>query len=307
MSHNPNDRLEAALAWQVRTNDPEFDDWDGFTAWLEEDPANASAYHHLADSEALLHSSVREATHRGEAPPIQAVRPRRRWAVAASVGALAIATTSLVGPRLSPTEYSTVPGEVRLVSLGGQDRLVMNGDTHVSLSGWDRRSVRLEEGQILLRLTDRDKGKVTVRSGDLEVTDVGTVFEVSRDGHASRVTVSEGQVIADPGGAGLHLHPGQRLDTEDGATLLEAKAADPSTLGAWERGQLVYVDETLDRVAADLRRSSGLDISTSAAIRARRFTGSLSVAEIKRDPRSLEQLLGVSMARSGKGWILEGA
>ena len=40
------------MAELVRTNDPEFDDWDDFTTWLEQDPANADVYHALASSEA---------------------------------------------------------------------------------------------------------------------------------------------------------------------------------------------------------------------------------------------------------------
>ncbi|HXG81323.1 MAG TPA: hypothetical protein VNJ05_05940, partial [Sphingomicrobium sp.] len=92
----------------------------------------------------------------------------------------------------------------------------------------------------------------------------------------------------------------------DGARVLKAEAADPSSVGAFERGQLSYVDELLDKVIADLHRSTGIDFSTSAAIRARRFSGTLSVAEVKRDPRSLEPLLGVSLERSGQGWRLGG-
>ena len=41
---------EAALDWLVRTNDPEFDGWDEFTAWLEADPAHADAYRANADA-----------------------------------------------------------------------------------------------------------------------------------------------------------------------------------------------------------------------------------------------------------------
>jgi transmembrane sensor len=118
--------------------------------------------------------------------------------------------------------------------------------------------------------------------------------------------VSEGAVVADPEGAGLKLAAGQRLDTRDGATLLEAMPADAGSVGAFERGQLSYVDEPIENVVADLRRSTGIDFSTSAAIRARRFSGTLSVAEVKRDPRSLEALLGIAMERSGHGWKLGG-
>ena len=302
MSINP-DRREAALDWLVRTNDPEFDGWDEFTAWLEESPANADAYHALADSEADMLPRVEVAPPAAE----PARRPeRRRLALVGGVAAVAALASVVVAPRMMPVDYSTGPGEVRIVSLGGRDQLVMNGDTRLQLAGWDRRSVRLEQGQLLLRLHNPDGEKIDVISGDLELVDVGTVFEVSRNGRETRVLVSEGAVIADPDGARLRLASGQRLDTEDGAAVLQAMPADASSVGSFERGQLAYLDEPLDNVVADLRRSTGLDFSASAAISTRRFTGTLSVAEVKRDPRSLEPRLGVSMERSGQGWRLGG-
>ena len=45
---------DAALDWLVRTNDPDFDGWDEFTAWLEASSANADAYHRLAANEAEM-------------------------------------------------------------------------------------------------------------------------------------------------------------------------------------------------------------------------------------------------------------
>ena len=304
MTQSPDQRREAALDWIVRTNDPEFGAWEEFTAWLEQDSANADAYHRLAESEAMLRPIVEQAT---AAEPIEALPRRRpRFVIAASVVLFAAATTTLVAPRLMPVDHSTGPGEVRTIALGGTDQLVMNGDTKLSLSGFDRRNVRLEQGQVLLRLRDTGEEKIELKSGDLTLVDVGTVFEVSREGHSTRVLVAEGAVMADPKGARLTLAPGQRLDTVDGATVLQVSAADASAVGTFERGQLVYIDEPLDRVAADLRRSTGIDFSTSAAIRARRFSGTLSVAEVKRDPRSLEPLLGISVERQGKGWLLGG-
>lgn len=302
MKHD-SDRREAALDWLVRTNDPEFDGWDEFTAWLEDSPANADAFHSLATGEAEMLPYVEP----GPVVSEPEARPQRRgMAIAASVAALAALATALVAPRMVPVDYSTGPGEVRIVSLGGRDQLVMNGDTRLQLAGWDRRNVRLEQGQLLLRLHNPDGDRVEVISGDLELVDVGTVFEVSRTGRETRVLVSEGAVVADPDGAGLKLAAGQRLDTEDGAALLQATTADISSVGSFERGQLSYLDEPLDHVVADLRRSTGIDFSASNAISARRFSGTLSVGEVKRDPRSLAPLLGVSVEQSGQGWKLGG-
>ena len=305
MTEFPDHIREEALGWLVETNDPGFDRWDEFTAWLERDSQNADAYHRLASSEEQLRPMVETLT----APQRVGVEPRplrRRWAVAASIAILAAAGTAVVAPRLMTQSYSTAPGETRIVALGGADQLVLNGDTKLTVGGWDGRDIKLEQGQLLLRLRDAGKGKVELMSGDLKLVDVGTVFEVSRDGHATRVIVGEGAVVADRDAARLKLASGQRLDTEDGASVLQAMPADAASVGAFERGQLVYVAEPLDKVVDDLRRSTGIDISASAAITSRRVSGTLSVAEVKRDPKSLEALLGVSLERTGNRWKLGG-
>jgi transmembrane sensor len=307
MNQGADHAREAALTWIVRTNDPEFEAWDEFTTWLEESPANAEAYHRLTDSEAQLRPMVEAiTTPTGRSEPSASRGARRGLAIAASVAALAGVTAAIVAPRLMPVDYSTAPGEMRTIALGDRDQLVMNGGTRLSLTGFDRRTVRLERGQLLLRLREPGKGPVEVRAGDLTLVDVGTVFEVAREGHSTSVAVSEGAVLADPAGAKLKLSPGERLDTVDGASMLQAVVADASTVGAFARGQLIYADQSLEQVVADLRRSTGIDFSTTPAIRSRRFSGTLSVAEVKRDPKSLEPLLGVSMQRSGRGWVMGG-
>ena len=301
------DPREAALDWIVRTNDPLFDGWDEFTAWLEADPTHADTYHRLVQSEAELTPFV-EAIPTQEQPAAPAVSApnRRGFAIAASVAALAALTTAVVAPRLMPVDYSTAPGEIRTIAIGGQDQLVMNGGTQLELAGFDRRTIHLEQGQVLLRLRDPGQGKIELVSGDLHLVDVGTVFEVARDGHQTRVLVSEGAVVADPEGARLKLAAGQRLDTEDGATVLQAGAGDVQSVGSFESGQLAYLDEPIEHVVADLRRSTGIAFSTSTDVQTRRFSGTLSVSEIKRDPRSLGPLLGLSIEQSGQGWKLGG-
>jgi transmembrane sensor len=308
MTRDADSARESALDWIVRTNDPAFDAWDEFTAWLEESPANAEAYHRLADSEAELRPIVEAFTSpAADSRDAQVARGSRRGlAVAAGVAALAGVTTAVMAPRLMPVDYYTAPGEIRTIALGNEDQLVMNGGTRLSLSGFSRRTVRLEQGQLLLKLRDSGKGPVEVRAGDLTVVDVGTVFEVAREGTSTSVAVSEGAVLADPKGAQLKLSPGERLDTVDGASVLQAVPVDPSAVGAFARGQLIYADQPFEQVAADLRRSTGIDFSTTSAIRARRFSGTLSVAEVKRDPKSLEPLLGVPLQRSERGWVIGG-
>lgn len=304
MSQNPDHRHQAAIDWIVRTNDPDFEAWDAFTLWLEADPSNADAYHRLAGTEIELRPLVAAVTGEGASAAVPRPHPRARWAIAASVAVVVAVTTMLVTPRLMPIGHSTAPGELKTVSLGGSDQLVLNGDTEVTLSGFDRRHVRLDHGQIFLRLNDAERDQVNVVSGDLRLVDIGTKFEVSRDSRSTRVLVSEGVVVANPGGAELRLTVGQRLETRDGATKLQAVVAAPYSAGSFERGQLLYLDEPIERVVIDLRRSTGIDFSMSKPISGQRFSGTLSVAEVKREPRSLGPLLGVSVRQSPRGWTL---
>ena len=111
MTHN-RDRREAALDWLVRTNDPDFDRWDEFTAWLEQSPANADAYHALTAGEAEMLPLVRavgttEESVRGPA--------RRGMAFAAGVAAFGALALAVLAPRMMPVEYHTGPGEVRVM------------------------------------------------------------------------------------------------------------------------------------------------------------------------------------------------
>jgi transmembrane sensor len=207
-------------------------------------------------------------------------------------------------PRLTTDEYVTRPGELRVIALGGRDEIVMNGGTRMQLAGLNRRSVRLQEGHILLRLQEPQGARIEVESGDLDLVDIGTVFEVRRTGTTTEVGVSEGAVMADPGGASLRLDAGESLEAQDGATMLRSVPADLQSIGSFERGQLVYRESSLSRVLRDLERTTGLDFSEGAVISAPRFTGTLSVAEVKRDPRSLEPLLGIKMERVGQTWHL---
>ncbi|WP_300974929.1 FecR domain-containing protein [Sphingomonas sp. LHG3406-1] len=292
---------EEALNWLVRTNDPEFCDWDGFTAWLEQDRAHAEAYHRLAASELEMTPIVAEQAMVQD--NVEAPQPDRRrvWliaglSVAASVAGLVSFQT------LKGEQIITRPGEQRTIAMASGNELVLNGDTAITIAGWSKDKVRLERGQALFRLAGKDR--LIVKAGELELVDIGTEFEVTRNGARTHVVVSEGAVLVDPGGAELKLDAGQQLDAADGATRLRSTAAPAGVAGAWARGQLVYVDAPVREVAADLRRSTGQVFTTNSAFGGQRFTGTLNLADVRRDPTTLGPLLGVSVRPAREGWQL---
>lgn len=297
---------DEALDWLVKTGDPGFDDWDAFTNWLERSPAHADAYHMAAGDMADMDEWLAEVAAPAVPKPLAAPRRSRnpmRWAIAASFAALAATGAFVFSPAFTSDAYSTAAGQTRTIALGNGDQLILNGDTQVRVSGLDRRDVEIERGQMLLQLAS--DGHVEVTAGDLKFVDIGTIFEVAREGRSTRLLVEEGSVLADPGGAKVTIKAGQMLETADGARVLRASAAPDAAAGGWTSGQLTYFDATLGQVATDLRRSTGLAFSASAAMAQRRFSGTLSVDQIRNNPSSLGPLVGGHISRVGDQWKLE--
>ncbi|WP_037500823.1 FecR family protein [Sphingomonas jaspsi] len=294
---------EEALDWLVKTGDPAFDGWDAFTDWLERSPAHADAYHAAAGDLHDMDDLLAEAAP-AVAPATSPSAPRRypaaRWAVAASFAAMAAAGAFVFAPAFTADHYATAAGETRTIALGDGDQLILNGDTSVELSGLGRRDVALEKGQLLLKIAS--KKHVEVSAGDLQFVDIGTIFEVARDGRQTRLLVQQGSVMADPKGAKVTVKAGEMLEAADGVRQLKAVASSTADAGAWTTGQLTYVDASLEQVAADLHRSTGLALSTSDAMARRRFSGTLSIDQIRKDPASLGPLLGVRIERAGGEW-----
>lgn len=309
MSQTDRETNQQALAWLVRTNDPGFDAWDDFTLWLEQDPSHASAYHRRADAAQRVMPLVEQSFQSGPTlvkagSSSNSGRPhlsaRRAGLALGAFGALAM--MGILINRASPITYSTDKGEVRTVMLGGEDRLLLNGDTKLTVGGLSGRSISLESGEVLLLLRDANARQVEVNAGELRIIDIGTVFSVVRGDGRTRVAVAEGEVVVDPSGAGLHLRQGMRLEARDGQRLLRSIRVDPASVGAWHRGQLAYTQEPLSSVLADLRRSTGIDFRAGPSLESRTFTGTLSIDAVKADPRSLGPLLAVPVSANGAAW-----
>lgn len=295
---------DQALDWLVKTGDPDFDDWDGFTAWLEQSPANADAYHAQAGGIADMDQWLDKVEPVVAPPlPLPTRNHRVRWAVAASFAALAATGAVLLSPAFTTDHYTTVAGQTQTIALGDGDELLLNGETEVKLGGLNRRDVDVEQGQVLLKMASGRHVEVT--AGDVSFVDVGTVFEVAREGSRTRLLVKQGVVMADPSGAKVRVGAGQMLETSDGASQLKPLPSSDAEAGGWSTGQLTYSNATLTQVAIDLRRSTGLAFSPSGATGRRTFSGTLSVDNIRHDPASLAPLFGVQVRNSGGQWILE--
>src|SRR5688572_14698888 len=115
---------EEAIAWLIRTRDPHFADWEGFTAWLEQSEAHGRVYDAvcIADEQLAEQLARTEAESAVPALPIPAndVAPRRWWLAGGVAACIAVGGTffmTTMGGGFEAQEYRTGPGERRSVQL----------------------------------------------------------------------------------------------------------------------------------------------------------------------------------------------
>ena len=303
---------EEALGWVIRTRDPDFVDWEAFTAWLEGDPARAAAYDALmaadADLDAIIPSSPAALP---AALPIAANDPGEprhrtwRWVGGGAIAAALVATISLsMMNRADIYTITTRPGETQTIALDDGTRIDINGGTTLRLDRNDTRFAALDSGEaaFTVRHDAADPFRVTV--GDAVFEDAGTVFNIVYTGRATRIGVSEGKVIYNPQAEAISLPAGRALaDDGDGLRVMDVA---PAAVASWRQGRLVYANAAVADISQDIARSLGIALTTTPGARAMRFTGTI---RLDKDPARFfagaAPLMGLSAIRTGNGWVLK--
>jgi len=300
---------EEALGWVIQTRDPAFSDWDGFTAWLEADPAHASAYDALMLADSELDSLVPPQP--VTMPPIAAndpgVRARRplRWIGGGAVAAALVAAVSFgVANRSDIYSVTTRPGETRLIALDDGTKVELNGGTTMRFDRKDARFAALDAGEAAFTVRHDAANPFRVTVGDAVFEDAGTVFNIVHTNAATRIGVSEGKVIYNPQAEAIALPAGRAL--ADDAQGLRVMDIAPAAVASWRQGQLVYSNAPVTQVAEDAARSLGLTVQFTPQVQGMRFTGTL---RLDRDPERFfaqaAPLMGLSAVRQGDAWLLK--
>jgi transmembrane sensor len=302
---------EQALDWVIRTRDPDFADWDGFTTWLEAAPDHARAYDIMAAADADLPALLPPATvlpdpANDAGPPLWR---RWRWPAAGLVAAALVAVVS-VGTlqRADPYSVTTSPGERREIALEDGTRIALNGGTSIRLDRANPRLAVLDRGEAMFTVTHDASDPFRVQVGGAVLEDAGTVFNVSREAGMTRVGVAEGAVIYNPKQEAIALPAGRALQMADGFAAPKVGGIATDAVGSWHAGRLVYSDAPVAEIATDIARNLGVIVRTEGSAGKEHFTGTIL---LDRDPARFfagaAPLLGLKAERRGQGWLLKEA
>lgn len=311
MRQSDQDMHAEAIGWVIRLRDPAHADWEGFTAWLDADPAHNHAYDRVAMAdraieEAFIMGAAAPAPSNDNQPGVGILRRHPRWFAAATAAAAALLGI-VAYPTLSPVTDSyaieTRAGEHRMATLDDGTRIDLNGDTRISLRKGNPRFAALDRGEAVFTVVHDPKDPFVVEVGDAHLQDVGTTFNVLRTSDRIEASVSQGTVLYNPGAEALRLDAGKLLQISHGAARVSQ--VDPATVAGWRDHRLAYRDATLSTVTADLARNLGVTVTVSPDVADRRFSG---VIYLDRDPATVlsrvAALLDLGVSSQGKGWRL---
>lgn len=320
------DQIARYLAGESRP-----DEASAVERWLDAHPRDRELVARL-DQEAAIEPAdvdVDAALARVHARMAEPARPRvlsmqgvRRplWRPLAIVGLLAAAAivgvmvtrTSKTGPDESARAalartYTTGVGQRDSVRLADGTRIVLGPDSRLTVPadyGAGRRSVELRGDGYFDVVHDAAK-PFSVRAGQAVVEDIGTTFTIeSDDAAATSVAVVTGSVrlrrAQSAPTSGVVLAAGDRgsIDESGRATAQQHVVRDEDV--AWTRGQLVFRDAPLSRVAGELRRWYGVTLRvTDSALLNKPVTMTIAGEPADKVLNIIELTLGVRVQRQG--------
>jgi len=260
-----------ATAWVVRLSSGEAtrNDLQDLRSWCQRSPSHAAAFDRArslwqalgpAGELYLGHDGATAGARPGRVGSGRAGVSRRGILVGALATAAAVPMV-VVPPWhlwLSAAEvmadYHTRVGEQRRIALADGAVLELNTASALNVDprdGGDR--LELLSGEVAVTTASDQPRPILVRVGGGEVSARAASFTVRHGADETRVTCLAGTVVIRCGGGDASLGPGQQIEL-GGQRLGPAVAVDTTAVAAWRQNMLIFHNEPLVRVIAEVNR-----------------------------------------------------
>jgi transmembrane sensor len=297
---------DQAIAWHLGQDGMDASAWHRFVEWLEADPRHAEAYDRITLADGLV----------GEMRAPRLPEPANdrgfagwgvgRWLGSAAACAAAVAAVMVMQPAAADIyTVQTASGETKQITLSEGSRVEISGGSRLAFDRNHPRQVTVERGEALFHVRHDAADPFTVRSGALEVQDVGTVFNVVRDGRRFSVAVAEGSVLFQPRREAVTLAAGAALTVDEDGKDVQVVKVDPGLVGSWRQGRLAFSATPVPQALREIERLYGTKVLADPRLSARRVTGIISLSgEAQRDVPHIASLIGANWRVDGERWVL---
>ena len=297
------ERIEGEAAdWLLTMNEGSLSDdtLSQWRQWIDASPHHRDCYEKMLQLWSLadeLPSTAQNSTASAESKPAEVVPIRRnksRWlwqgAAAAAVLVLAI---SVLMPTKQPLPFTSIGMISGLQTTTGQHAsytmpdgsvIEMGADSKVELAYSDtERRIVLISGEALFDVAKNPDKPFIVAAGSGQYRALGTQFNVELTKNDSTLTVVEGVVQArlqdsEDGYDGSNyprLVAGEAVTVSADGTIGDVHQVDASAMVAWQKGQLIFVDQPFQDVFERLNRYRETPVVVAKELKQLRYTGSV--------------------------------
>jgi len=276
----PDSLRDQAVRWIVRLKSGSVaaQDRQAFEAWLAESPDHRREFERVSkmwteldEAQPLLHAEIERAEHlwtRHEASRF-AHSTRAWWSIGAQAAtAAAVILLSVSGwwwwtfvPEV--TMFETAIGAQRQVALADGSTVTLNTDTQLAVE-YSRRArlIRLIRGEAWFVVQHEEQRPFTVDASHGVIHDIGTEFIVRQSPAQVKVSVligavevgvhASGEIAASP--QPTVLHDGEQVSFGPAGLLSDVALFDVDTAGSWKEGTLIFRQQPLKQVLAEIAR-----------------------------------------------------
>jgi transmembrane sensor len=318
-AYNRHDRTTEAHGWLVHltSGTATREDGEAFRRWCAASEENALAFAEArALWEALGPAAALRRHERSERERVRAmhgVRLSRRaflgGAVAASVAAFLMVRSDAFTRGSSPDGLNlrTKVGEQRTVAVAPGISVEMNTDTDIAIR--ERNGVvtgmHLRDGEALVRIDAARTEPFVVEVSDGRLfSGPGASFAVRCSDETATVTCLGGQTVINRGGSNAVVKPAQQV-AFDTSGIGEAVAVNLDTALAWRDRVLIYDNQPLSEVVADINRyRPGRIVITDRALGERRVHARFTLDQMGEVATLIQDAYGAHATNLPGGWVL---
>ncbi|MEM0911928.1 MAG: FecR domain-containing protein [Pseudomonadota bacterium] len=326
-TNNMNQITETAHQWYAKINDTSVTEAEktAFQVWLNTDPSHREAYAKAEITWRLIDSNA--INQRWDTPlEIEQTAKRsklirfKRWISTPMGKGISVACSIIVLMISASTSYIQLDDKKNLQhsAIFSSDirqikTIELNDGTRVSLApnsviqtfySDQRRLVNLIKGNGFFEVVNDKDWPFVVNANDVNVTVIGTAFDIEKNLNGAQVSVAEGTVelsVASNNRTAL-LNANQRITVEMG-TLGNIKNISSNEIGIWRSGWLIFDNVTLADVAADLSRYSNRQILVADEVKDVLVSGRFSTQEIDSTLVTLTEVFNIEQVEFGMNSI----
>jgi transmembrane sensor len=250
----------AANAWWVKLDSDKVsaEERAEFARWLAADPQHRQAF----DAVGALWTELDTIKHRIAVPEIIAAKTPwsfNRWALPTlAMCCLALCLSNPLSILLR-ADFHTGYGEMRDIRLSDGSTVHLNSNSALAVSiDNNQRQLTLLQGEAWFEVSPDTARPFQVHAEHGTVTALGTAFNIRLRGSQTEVSVTLHTVAIDVEKVSGQRHAlvseGQQLVYDPQTGLGSVNAIDSRTVTAWQRGKLVFQNQPLGEVIAELNR-----------------------------------------------------